>query len=193
MALLRALVRRISLVGFLQKGEKVMEFIKKNLLAIIVAGAGVLALILGIILPAATLTLGNETGTINFLGLVFGGATLTVSSGGASMSMEFGNGGISIFGLISFIALVAGIALTIASMFVKDKKFDFIGAILVAVAGILMFLLLVVGTEITAGGLSVSFAEAYEEYSLGIGTILYGVIAILGGGFGILNKFKKIV
>lgn len=175
------------------KRRKVMEFIKKNLLAVIVAGAGLLALILGLILPGATLTIGSETGTINFLGLVFGNATLTVSGGGASVAMKFGDGGMSIFGLISILALVAGIALTIVSIFVKDKKFDFIGAILVAVAGVFMFLLLVAGTDITSGAISTSFADAYKEYSLGIGAILYAIIAILGGAFGIVNKFKKII
>ncbi len=170
-----------------------MEFIKKNLLAIIVAGAGVIALIYGLFLPGAQLTIGNQTGTINFLGLVFGGPKITISSGDASITSDFGNGGISIFGLISFIALIAGIALTIASIFVKDKKFDFIGAILIAVAGVLIFLLLTVGTELTSGPVSVTFAEVYDKYSLGIGAILYGVFAILGGGFGILNKFKKII
>ncbi len=163
-----------------------MEFIKKNLLAIIVAGAAVLALILGIALTP----IADVEGEIKLFDLVFG---VNESAMGATLS-----GGMSITGLVSFIALVAGIALTVVSMFVKDKKLDFIGSICIAVAGVLMLLVLTVGTDlvVTAAGQSqpyAKFSEIYEGLKLGIGTILYGVIAILGGGFGILNKFKKIV
>lgn len=162
-----------------------MEFIKKNLLAIIVAGAGVLALVLGLVMAGATAEYMGMTNSIDLVDIIFG------------FNEDGTTGGMSIFGLISFVALVAGIALTIASMFVKDKKLDFIGAILVTVAGILMFLLLTVGTDVKmatpVGEQVMKFTDAYEIYNLGIGAILYGVIAILGGAFGILNKFKKIV
>ena len=170
-----------------------MEFIKKNLLAIIVAGAGVLALILGMILPGAVAEMGGIDYSIAILGLAFGGAELKASAGGQSATMKVGDGGMSIFGLISIIALVVGIALVIASIFVKDKKFDFIGAILVAVAGVFMLLLLVAGTDLTNNGQTAKFTEVYEEFKLGIGAIIYAIIAILGGAFGILNKFKKII
>ena len=162
-----------------------MEFIKKNLLAIIVAGAGVLALILGLALePVAEL--GEE---VKFFDLVFG-------FNKEQMGMT-ATGGLSFFALISFVALIAGIALTIVSIF-KNEKLAFIGAILVAVAGVCMLLALVAGTDysIAVGGktmMTAKFADLYEGYDLGIGAIIYGVIAILGGGFGIFNKFKKVI
>lgn len=162
-----------------------MGFIKKNLLAIIIAGAGVLALILGMALePVAEL--GEE---VKFFELVFG---FNKTQMGATAV-----GGMSFFALISFIALIAGIVLAVISMF-KNEKLAFIGAILVAVAGVCMLLALVAGTNytISVGGQKVmeaKFAELYESYKLGIGTIIYAIIAILGGAFGILNKFKKIV
>ena len=113
------------------------------------------------------------------------------------LSAKVGDGGMSIFGLLSIVALVAGIALTIVSIFVKDKKLDFIGSILVAVAGVFMLLLLVAGTDVTQtyGNMTrtAKFTEVYEEFKLGIGAILYAIIAILGGAFGIVNKFKKII
>ena len=166
-----------------------MEFIKKNLLAIIVAGAGVLALILGIALePVAEL--GEE---VKFFDLVFGFNQKQVIPGVGTLTMT---GGLSITALVSFVALVAGIALSVISMF-KNEKLAFIGAICIAVSGVLMLLALVVGTEVTqamgANSMSIKFSDLYEGYKLGIGTIIYAIIAILGGAFGILNKFKKIV
>ena len=174
-----------------------MEFIKKNLLAVIVAGAGLLALILGLILPGAAAEMGGIDYSIGLLGMAFGGAEYKMSAGGQTATFKVGDGGMSIFGVLSIVALVAGIALVIVSMFVKDKKLDFIGSILVAVAGVFMLLLLVAGTDITQtyGGTTntAKFTEVYEEFKLGIGAILYAIIAILGGAFGIVNKFKKII
>ena len=170
-----------------------MEFIKKNLLAIIVAGAGVLALLFGLILPGATADVFGTKYSIGVFGLAFGSPDVTVEAAGQSASAQFCEGGMSIFGLISIIALFAGIALTIASIFVKDKNLDFIGAILVAVAGLAMFLLLAAGTDVSMYGMTGSFGDYYKEFSLGAGAIIYALIAIIGGGFGILNKFKKII
>jgi hypothetical protein len=100
-------------------------------------------------------------------------------------------------GLISFLALIAGIALVVASIFVKGKKFDFIGSICIAVAGVLAFFLLTGGTDVTTtlGSLTnaTPFTKVFEGYSLGAGAIIYGIVAILGGAFGIVNNFKKLI
>ena len=162
-----------------------MEFIKKNLLAIIVAGAGVLALILGMILPP----IADVDGEIKLFDLVFG---FNESQGGATAT-----GALSFFALISFVALIVGIVLTVVSIF-KNEKLAFIGSILIAVAGVCMLFALVAGTDYTmsiAGKtmMKAKFTEVYEGFKLGIGAILYAIIAILGGAFGIVNKFKKIV
>ena len=37
------------------------------------------------------------------------------------------------------------------------------------------------------------FTETFEEFKLGFGAIVYAILAIAGGAFGIVNKFKKIV
>ena len=166
-----------------------MDFIKKNLLAIIVAGAAVVALILGLVLSGATAEVLGETAKVDMADLLFGVKEETM---GAKMT-----GGVSIFGLISLIALVAGLALTVVSIFVEDKNFDLIGAGLIALAGVLMFLLLTAGTGFkqSFGEMSstIKFAEVYEGFKLGAGAILYAIIAIIGGGFGVLNKFVKII
>lgn len=174
--------------------------LKKYLSAIIVAGAAVLALIFGLILPGASATEevfgSTATKTVNFLGLVFGGATITTQSGNTTNSITI-TGGMSIFGLISFLALIAGIALVVVSIFVKGKKFDFIGAICIAAAGIFAFFLLTCGTDITAtvGSLThaTPFTEYFQEVGLGAGAIIYGIVATLGGAFGIVNNFKKLI
>lgn len=183
--------------------QKECFMLKKYLSAIIVAGAAVLALIFGLILPGASATKevfgSTATKTVNFLGLVFGGATITTQSGNTTNSITI-TGGMSIFGLISFLALIAGIALVVVSIFVKGKKFDFIGAICIAVAGIFAFFLLTCGTDITGVTINgttsngtAAFTEVYEEFKLGAGAIIYGIVATLGGAFGIVNNFKKLV
>ena len=35
------------------------------------------------------------------------------------------------------------------------------------------------------------FVEYFKEYNLAFGAILYAILAILGGGLGILSKIKK--
>lgn len=177
--------------------------LKKYLSAIIVAGAAVLALIFGLILPGAAYSVEQfgvtESQTANLIGLMFGSTTITVTAGNVTASMIY-QGGMSIFGLISFLALIAGIALVVVSIFVKGKKFDFIGAICIAVAGIFAFLLLTCGTDITGVTINgttsngtAAFTEVYEEFKLGAGAIIYGIVATLGGAFGIVNNFKKLV
>ena len=105
--------------------------LKKYLSAIIVAGAAVLALIFGLILPGAGKVeeglLGTATSSVPFLGLAFGGATITTQIGNTSTT-ETLTGGMSIFGLISFLALIAGIALIVVSLFSKKKGLHFIGS-----------------------------------------------------------------
>ena len=170
--------------------EKLMEFIKKNLCALIVAGAGVLALIFGLILPGMTASSTYTSSTVGLMGLRVGAPVITNTTGSLSNTVTY-SGGLSIFGLISFLALVAGIALTIVSIFVKDKKLDLIGAILVA--GALMFLLMTVGTDVSYRGMTGTFSEIFGKCTLGAGAIIYGIVALLGGAFGVLNNFKKIV
>lgn len=184
------------------EGECVMN-IKKLLPAIIVAGAALLAVIIALILPgaSATQTAGGVevSAKASLIGMMFGSTKITSEAMGMTMEMTYG-GGMSIFGLISFLALVAGIALIVASIFVADKNLDFIGSICIAVAGVLVLLLLVAGTDVTSVTMegvkettSAKFADVYAEMKLGVGAIIYAILAILGGAFGIVNKYKKIV
>ena len=173
------------------------DFIKKNLATLIVAGAGLLAFIFCLFLPGISYKMGDGRTDVAIIGLMFGRSTAVSKSAGAKVEMVI-NGGLSIFGLLSFLCLIAGIGLTIASIFVKDKKFDFIGSILIVVAGIFAFMLLVACTDITKmAGEKLpkpeAFKEVFGDFKLGAGVYVYGILAILGGGFGIANKFLKIV
>ena len=40
---------------------------------------------------------------------------------------------------------------------------------------------------------NVEFTKKFSEYTLGVGAIIYGIVATLGGAFGIVNNFKKLV
>ena len=84
------------------------------------------------------------------------------------------------------------------SIFSKNKNLDFLGAILVTLSGVLMLFLLTAGTDVVTASIgsttiTVKFVEYFKDYTLAFGAILYAILAILGGAFGILNKFKKIV
>ena len=173
--------------------------VKTLLPVIIVAGAAILALIMALILTGITKTYENTTAvdTVSLVGMIFGGGPEVSTFGSMSTSSGY-QGGMSIFGLISFIVLLLGIASLVASVFVEDKKLDLLGAALIALAGILMLLLLSAGTDIVKEVTSnmtvtTTFAEAFEGYSLAAGPIVYAIIAILGGGFGVANYFLKIV
>ena len=177
----------------------------KNLPIFIVVGLVALALILAIFLPGATYyqeetTLGvtsSQSNKINLYSLIFGGISGTAVStiGNTVTTNEISAlGGMSIFALISFILLVLGLVAVAASLVVKDKKLDLIGSALLVLAGILMFLLLVAGADLTIEGALqnhvVTFKETFEGYKLGIGAILYSILAILAGLFGGFNALK---
>lgn len=173
------------------------DFIKKNLATLIVAGAGLLAFIFCLFLPGIVAS--NKYGATKFslINFMLGIGKYTSESTSGVISKGSIDGGLSIFGLLSFICLIAGIGLTIASIFIKDKKLDFIGSILIVVAGIFAFMLLVAGTDVTqkigSQTVATSFSKTFQLFKLGAGAYVYGILAILGGGFGIANKFLKIV
>ena len=114
----------------------------KGATAIIVLFAGILALVSALIFPAISRKLGEESSiTANIFGMAFGGATLTTTIKSTTTSVAI-TGGMSIFALISIIALFMGIALSVMSIFSKNKNLDFLGAILVTISGVLMLFLL---------------------------------------------------
>ena len=174
-----------------------MDKIKRNLASIITVGAVVLGLIFALILPGAVASEENVSGTVSFFGIVFGGGPIVAKVYNTTVEQAYA-GGMSIFGLLSFLLAVAGIALIVIQVVKGNDKLGFIGNILIAVAGIFAFLLLAAGTDVTVTiyeGYSATgtFAEQFKEFAIGAGAVIYGILALAGGAFGILNKFKKIV
>ena len=179
------------------------EFIKKNLAVLIVASAGFLALLFCLFLPGASFRIkeSGEVSSINVatIGLMFGRSVEVTKVEGIKATIIY-HGGLSIFGLFSFLCFIASIGLLITSLFVKDKKLDFAGCIVLIVAGFFLFFLLTVGTNITAvttAGKKLScnhsFTEIYETLNLGAGAYISAFIAIISGGLGIASKYFKIV
>jgi hypothetical protein len=177
----------------------------KNLPIFIVVGLVALALILAFAFPGATFyqeetTLGvtsYQSNKISLYSIIFGGLSGTsVSAIGNTVTTNEISvlGGMSYFALISFILLVLGLVLVVASLVVKDKKLDLIGSALLVLAGIFMFLILVAGADITIEGNVkdhvLTFKEMFEEYKLGAGAIIYAILAILAGLVGGFNALK---
>ena len=167
-----------------------VKFIKTNLSAIVLIVAGLVAFLSTIVLPGITTDFGYMH--TNLWGLIFGNASL---SNGTYIT-----GGLSIFGLISFIVLCVGIGFAVTSIFKKNKNFEFIGAICITVAGFLMLFVMEVGTDILSETRSSGtvytkpqkFLLFYLDYQYYIGAIVYVFVAMLGGAMSIANKFKKL-
>ncbi len=169
--------------------------LKFNPLVLVAVGAAVVAIILATFLPGAIYKTDYGTVTITLIGFMFGSLNIkSISTLGSltTTSETTISGGLSTFGLISFILLVIGIVAIVASIFVKGKKLDLIGSIAVFVAGILLLLLLSAGSNLAVTqNTSIAFAEYFEEFKLGAGTIICAIICILGGLCGAYGAVKS--
>ena len=166
-----------------------VKFIKTNFSAIILIIAGLIALLSTIVFPGITTHYGYIH--TNLWGLMFGNAAFSNES--------YITGGLSTFGLISFIVLCVGIGFAVTSIFKKNKNLEFIGAICIMVAGFLMLFVMEVGTDVVTityeDGSSIGgggFLLYFLDYQYYIGAIVYVFVAMLGGAMGIANKFKKL-
>ena len=192
--------------------------LKKFLPTIVIAGFGVLAFISALIFAGVRFyetkttdlgILGSVTvtteGLISILGLAFGGATLkSTTTRGSETTLterELG-GGTSTFALISVILLVLAILITVLAVFVKGKKINLLGAVLMVIAGISMFLILVTGSDFVittkisdtiTNTTTTPFKEFLNGFKISTGVYLYSILSILGGliGIGYSLKGKK--
>mgnify|MGYP004633938593 CR=1 FL=1 len=169
----------------------------KSLLLVVGALLSIVALIF---LAMTGLTATNSgagitaTTTVALGGFVFGGlkfVTTTTGLGATNTTTATFEGGMSYFVLISVILIVLGLAATIASIFLKKqgKLLAIIGGILIVVGAIFIMLIKCGGADLkktmTAGSVTATptkaFKDAFENYSLGTGTICYFVFALLSG------------
>ena len=147
----------------------------------------------------------NGNISIPLIGLMFGGWTMTVigtTSGVLHLEVTFdfvADGGLSYCALISFILLTLGVILGVVSLFIKGKIFPALSGLLIFIAGILIFLTHIAGSDVALALEgentlpSTPFVDFIEnnELKLGVGTILYGVLGILGGIVTLGGTFLK--
>lgn len=176
---------------------------KLNLVNIVAILLAIVAVALFIFLPMLKLTVGDEGNQIvtvyKGLGMIFGG---TVNSEITTTVTLFGNTTTStdtlaiedielnMMALVSLLLLVIGLVATGATTFVKsftkNKIFTFIAGILLVVGGILMLTLKDSAIEVLGASL------LSDSFSLGIGTILASICAIVSGAIvGIYPIVKK--
>ncbi len=187
----------------------------KSLLPLILKCAAglfvLLALIFMFVLPGlsyseeSTSLLGTTSSvafSISFFGLVFGNGTMhseTTLANQTSAADVTISGGMSIFALLAFIFLIAGIVTCALTFVLKDKAklLGMVSGVLLVLAGICAFMVKVAGTDVVTSASilgseiasSMSFTEYFKEMNLGIGAILFGVLNILAGGCLLVNEF----
>lgn len=167
-----------------------MKLKLSNILQIVAAVFAILAIVC-LFLPGVSQKV-SEMGTtatisISLIGLVFGGGPLKMTFSGegasANTSADY-KGGMSIFGLLAFILLVVAIVLAIVAVVMKKSNLLIPAGAVAVVAGIFVLLVMVAGTA--AEG--TAFKDMMEGFKLGIGSILFAVSAILGGGLLVASK-----
>ena len=169
-----------------------MKLKLSNVLQIIAAVFAVLAIVC-LFLPGVSQK-ASEMGTtatisISLIGLVFGGGPLKVTFSGegasANTSADY-KGGMSIFGLLAFVLLIVAIVLAIVAIVMKKSNLLIPAGAVAVVAGICVLLVMVVGTA-SEGTAFKDIMDLYN-FKLGIGSILFAVSAILGGGLLVASK-----
>ena len=184
--------------------EKFKQFCKEHMSAIVLLSAAVLSFIFFFTMSGVKMTQ-VESGiemvcTVPLSGVAFGSSKVNAqyNYGGVNFdaSIPF-SGGLSVFGLISFILLLVSMALIIYAMIKKNAKIELYGAICLLISGICMFLVLVAGSDVVADlssfgqeKMAESFREFYEDTHISVGVYFYGIVCILGSAFGIYRYFK---
>lgn len=167
-----------------------MKLKLSNILQIVAAVFAILAIVC-LFLPGVSQEVSEmgvtATASISLIGLVFGGGPLKtkISGGGESgnVSLDY-KGGMSIFGLLAFVLLVVAIVLAIVAIVMKKSNLLIPAGAVAVVAGICVLLVMVVGTASEG----TAFKDMMEGFKLGIGSILFAVSAILGGGLLVASK-----
>lgn len=169
-------------------------FNKKFLSTVAPAALGVLAILLALFLNGAQLS--DEYGkySVKLIGLIFGGGeavTKVEFAGEAEKVIMPYDGGMSIFGILGFLAVVGGIGLLALAYLKDNEKFILLGNAALVIGGLAMLLVLVTGTAVTMHGYEMSFAEFIGDLKLGLGAYAWTILCVGGGAFGLFNhKFR---
>lgn len=170
-----------------------MKLKLSNILQIIAAVFAVLAIVC-LFLPGVTIgnpqeIFGeNTTGSISLIGLMFGSGPFKITFTDQSHVINY-SGAMSIFGLFAFLLLIAAIILVIGAFIIKKTNLLIFAGTIAIVAGIFALLVKVAGTNINGGSFT-SFMNNFD-FRLGIGTILFAISTVLGGGLLVLSKTIK--
>lgn len=170
-----------------------MKLKLSNILQIVAAFFAILAIVC-LFLPGVTIgnpqnLLGeNATGSISLIGLMFGCGPFKETFTDESHVINY-SGAMSIFGLFAFLLLIAAIILSIGAFIIKKSNLLIPAGVIAIVAGICALLVMVAGTDINGESFT-SFMNEFD-FRLGIGTILFAISTILGGGLLVLSKTIK--
>ncbi len=92
---------------------------------------------------------------------------------------------ISLFGVLAFICLLIGFLFYIFYVFKNNDKLYFVSSAAIILSGIFILFILTVGTKVEASHFySLNYSAKFENFSLGIGTIMWSLFCIMGGAFG---------
>ena len=165
---------------------------KLNLVNLVAVILGIVAVVLFAVLPMVKTTIGDEgnqmVGLYKGFSMIFGGTvssdvTTTITAFGKTTTstdvVEIEDVALNTMAFVSFLLVVLGIVATLVTTFVKsfskNKLFTLVAGALILVGGILMFT--VKGSAITA----LDAANASKYFTLGIGPIVAGILAIVSG------------
>lgn len=163
-------------------------FNKKFLSTIVPAACGVLAILFALFLSGAQLSEEGGKVTIKLIGLIFGGAKVVAKSDYMSMSIDY-SGGMSIFGILAFLAIVGGIALLVLTFLKENNLFALVGNGLLVIGGLAIFFVFIAGTKVNMQGVEMGFTEFIADLKLGFGVYFWAILCVLGGGAGLAAKY----
>lgn len=93
--------------------------------------------------------------------------------------------GTSLFGVISFVCLAASILMFLIYVFNKKEGLFLASSISLLLSGAAILLVAELGTKIYTQGGSLHMNNTFRIYYLGAGTILWFILCVFGGAFGI--------
>ena len=174
--------------------NKINKFFRKNSLAVIIMITGVLALVFAHVFSGLYGRVGDERYYIKTLDFVFGKAKMQVTTKEFATVVNL-SGGVSIFGVVFVVFIIASIIFEIISIFAKNFPFDYYGAVFMVISGVAMLMLFNMGTVFYFGKNAVDFRAFVSLYGfkLGVGAIVSGTTAIVGGIVGIIIEENNLI
>ena len=172
---------------------KFKTYIKKNLTAVVVVAIVFVVAIVSMFLTGGKFSneIGGSVTRVKLGGLMFGSSIITqTETNGYVLSVEY-NGGVSYYGIASFVILVVGIVFLVLDTFFYGKKFDVVGFGFLVISGLLSFIILEAGSTVTIWPTTEqphieNFARTFGAFHPAVGVYVYGLTNILCGIVGLI-------